>query len=92
MEVLSIYEYRLRMEAYNLSRVDKELEMHKQAWLNHLVTATKESGKNIVPVFKEFKDFFDYKKELKKVENPTKTIDPRMKRLAQIAKRVNEGR
>lgn len=89
---MTLYEYEAKMKAYRLSQVDKEQDMHMQAWLNHLVTATKEQGKKTVPVFKEFKEFFDYDKRLKEVEKPTKNIDPHMKKLAQIAKRANEGR
>ncbi len=87
-----MYEYEMKMKVYRLKDVDRNYDMHYQAWLNHQATATKKVGNDVVSAYKDFKDFFDYKKELKKIENPTKTIDPRMKRLARIAKRVNEGR
>ncbi|MFD2209374.1 hypothetical protein ACFSMW_06590 [Virgibacillus halophilus] len=91
---MSLYEYEMKMQAFNLSQVDKQHEMHMQAWLNHQVTATKESGKKQVPVFKKYEDFFNYEKSLKQVEKPKqKSISPRMKRMARIAAKLNrEGR
>lgn len=92
IEDMSLYEYEMKMKAHNLARVDKEYDMHLQAWLNHAATATKESGKKVISVYKDFKDFFDYKKRLREVEAPTKRIDPHLRRLARIAKKANEGR
>lgn len=93
IEILTLEEYRLRMKAYQLRRVDKEYEMHLQAWLNHAVTATKKQGEKYVPVFKEFKDFFDYEKRIKEIEGKrTLQLSPRQRKLAEVAARVNEGR
>lgn len=93
IQTLSLYEYEARMYAYRLKQVDKRQEMHMQAWLNHQVTATKEQGKNHVSVYKNFKDFFDYEKELREVEKPSKSrLTPHMRKLAQIAKKANVGR
>lgn len=90
---MTLYEYDLKMRAHNLARVDKEHDMHLQAWLNYQVTATREQGKKQVPVFKKFEDFFDYKKRLKEVEQPKqKAISPKMRKMARIAARVNTGR
>lgn len=83
----------MRMKAYHLARVDKEYEMHLQAWLNHVVTATKEQGKKQVPVYKSFKEFYDYEKELKKVEQSRQSIlTPHQRRLAKLAAQVNKER
>ena len=93
IEVLSLYEYQMRMKAYQLARVDKEYDMHLQAWLNHAVKATKEQGKKQVYVYKNFKDFFDYEKRIKEVEKPKRRIlTPHQRRLARIAAKVNRGR
>lgn len=86
--MLTIREYALRIRAFQLQQVDKEYRMYKQAWINHQVTLTKEQGKKQVPIYKRFKDFFDYEKHLKEVTKP-KRINHRMKRLAKIAKHVN---
>lgn len=92
IDTLTLYEYEARMYAYRLKQVDEELKMHKQAWLNHQVTATKQQNKKQVPVFKKFKDFFDYEKELKKVEIKDDKISKENQRLARIAKMANERR
>ncbi|GAA0422821.1 hypothetical protein GT022_17685 [Agaribacter marinus] len=65
--------------------------MHKQAWLNHQVTLTREQGKKQVPIYKRFKDFFDYEKYLKEVNKPKMRLNNRMKRMAKVAKRINAG-
>lgn len=92
---MSLLEYSLRMEAFQLQQVDKHNELHLQAWLNNAAGATKEQGKKHVPVFKSYKDFFDYEKELKevtKVRNPTKIkIDQKTRRLARLASAVNSN-
>ncbi|MEN2467940.1 hypothetical protein [Ornithinibacillus sp. JPR2-1] len=80
------------MKAFNLARVDKDYDMHKQAWINHQVTLTKEQGKKQVPIYKRFEDFFDYAKRLKEVDQDDKNaITPQMRRMAKIAAKVNSG-
>lgn len=60
---MTIYQFEMRMKAFELRRVDREYEIHLQAWANWNVRAMKKSGKRKrVPVFKEFKQFFDHKK------------------------------
>ncbi|WP_206193300.1 MULTISPECIES: hypothetical protein [Virgibacillus] len=86
--MLTLGEYALRIRAFRLQQVDKEYKMYKQAWINHQVTLTKEQGKKQVPIYKRFKDFFDYEKHLKEVTKP-KRVSDKMKRLAAIAKQVN---
>ena len=81
------------MKAFQLARVDTQYDMHLQAWLNHSVTATKEQGKKQVPVYKNFKEFFDYEKQIKEVHNPIKNrLTPKQRRMAEIAKKVNSER
>lgn len=83
----------MRMKAFNLARIDKEHDMHLQAWLNHAVTSTKEKNKKTVPVYKTFDEFFDYKKRLSEVEGKKNSrLTPQQKKMAQIAAKVNEGR
>lgn len=94
VEVLTLREYTLRMKAYQLQRVDREYEMHLQAWLNHAVTATKEQGKKQVPYYKKFKEFYDYEKRLKEVSSKKRRgmITPQMKRMARLALIANSGK
>lgn len=87
---MTFAEYLYRMKAYSLSRVDKEYEMHLQAWLNEQVGATKTKGKESVRVYKSFNDFFDYQKRIEEIEKPKKEqLDNQHKRMAQIAARLN---
>ncbi|MBU5267916.1 hypothetical protein KQI21_14130 [Virgibacillus proomii] len=88
IEILTLREYALRVRAFQLQQIDKEYRMYKQAWLNHQVTLTKEQGKKQVPIYRRFKDFFDYEKHLKEVSKP-KILNDKMKRLADLAKQVN---
>ena len=58
------------MEAVRLKQVDLNYRNHLQAFLNFAVKAEKKVGKNkSKPVYSKFKRFFDYEKELEKVEN-----------------------
>lgn len=48
-----------------MKKLDEELALHKRAWLNREVERTEERGKKQYYVYNNFKDFFDYEKELK---------------------------
>lgn len=65
---MTMYEYEMRLTAYRLRQVDREYEIHLQAWANWNVQAMKKQGKHKqVPVFKTFQQFFDYKKSIRDV-------------------------
>ncbi|AXF57795.1 hypothetical protein DT065_00420 [Salicibibacter kimchii] len=68
--------------------------MHLQAWTNQQIKATKETGqgknKKSVPVYKNFKDFFNYEKRMKQIDGKTTKEDKEKKRLAEVAKRLNQ--
>lgn len=81
------------MKAHSLKQIDKEYDMHLQAWLNNQVKASKETSKGkFIPVYKEFKDFFDYEKKINEVQGKKKTITPTMKRMANAALKANKER
>ena len=82
----------MRMKAVRLARIDKEYDMHMQAWLNHQVTGTKEQGKKHVPIFKDFKSFFDYEKAIKSVQDDSekKRLTTKQKLLAKVAAFINQ--
>ena len=88
VDKMTLEEYELLMKRYNLQQVEKERDLHWQAWLNRQVKAMKEVGKKQEYIFKKFKDFYDYEKHLNAVKN--KTIDKNKRRLINIAKKVNE--
>lgn len=67
---LTIPEYQLMCKAYELAEVDRANERHQLAWLTVSAGATKKDGR---PVYKKFKDFFDYERELKRLERPKPT-------------------
>ena len=65
---LTIAQYEIMMEALRYRIVDDEYRAHRQAFLNFAAQAQKKSGKKTVPVYKRFRNFFDYEKELKNVK------------------------
>lgn len=67
---LTIPEYNLLMEAAQLKQIDKMRDIHLQAWLTFAAKATKGKGKNVKPVYSKFERFYNYKEELKKVQQP----------------------
>lgn len=87
-----MFEYEAMMYAYRLKAIDKQYDMHVQAWINHQVTATKEQGKKQVAVYRKFSDFFDYEKAIKEIEGSNKKeITDHQRNIAQLAKSLNEG-
>lgn len=58
VEALTLDEYYLRLEAYQLQRIQFEEDLALQAWLNQQVQATK-GKKNPKPVYTSFKKFYD---------------------------------
>lgn len=58
---MTLVEYELRMEAYQLKQVDRQNEIAHQAWMNQQVQATTGSKSSPQPKFKTFDDFFDKK-------------------------------
>ena len=55
---VTLRQYFLMMKATRLRLIDKERDIHAQAWLNVQAKATKQRGKKTVPYFKSFDEFF----------------------------------
>lgn len=55
---MTLVEYQLRMEAYQLKKVERQDEIAMQSWMNQVVKATT-GKKHPKPKFKKFEDFFD---------------------------------
>jgi len=70
---LEIPDYELLLKAAELRQVDGEYTAHEIAFLSVAAKATK--GKRGTPVYKRFKDFFDYEGAVKKVLNGSKHRD-----------------
>lgn len=67
-------EYRLMIKALRLKKVDEDHVLHKQAFLNFAVQATKKEGRyKSKPVYTNFKKFFNLKEEERKVLEPKKS-------------------
>ena len=79
---LTIPEYQMLIKAYELAEVDRANVRHQQAWLTVSAGATKKDGR---PVYKKFKDFFDYEAELKRKEKPKPTT-----RFSNLSKHMKE--
>ena len=68
---MTLPEYELLMQAADLKQVDLDYRNHLQAFLNFAVKAEKKTGKyKSKPVYSQFKRFYDYEKEVKKIKNP----------------------
>ena len=63
---MTISEYELRMEAYNLQLVEKQYDSATQAWMNRNAQAFDKDGN---AVFKDFNDFFDRDSAIDKVKS-----------------------
>lgn len=70
---MDIPEYELLMRAKELRQVDEEYRTHEQAFLTIAARATK--GKKGTPVYKRFKDFFNYEEAIRKVKDGNKHRD-----------------
>lgn len=60
IEDMTLNEYLLRMEAYQLERVDIERDIALQAWMTQVAKSTEGEGDNIRPKYQHFSDLYDY--------------------------------
>lgn len=92
---MTLYEYSLRMTAFRLRRADREYEIHLQAWLNREIKAKKKAGKRkMIPVYENFKQFFDYEKRINEILRPAERtgINVKSKGIFNLMKRQKERR
>lgn len=76
------------MKAVQLKQVDTDYRNHLQAFLNFAVKAEKKVGKGkSKPVYRKFKQFYDYESELEKVTEKSN----RKSRFAGIGKFLKKG-
>lgn len=70
IDQITIAQYEIMMEALRMRQVDENYNAHRQAFLNFSVQAERPAGKGKTrPVYRRFKQFFDYEKELKKAKD-----------------------
>jgi len=60
---VTLRQYFLMAKAIRMQMLDKERDIHAQAWLNQQAKATKQRGKKTVPYFRSFDEFFSYSEE-----------------------------
>lgn len=86
---LTIAQYEVMMEALELRMLDQDLHEHRQAFLNLAVQAQKKAGNGKTrPVYRKFRQFFDYDAELKKIKNRKKK---KKSRFSGIGKLLRKG-
>lgn len=86
---MTFYEYELRIKASRLRILDREYELHKLAWITQQAGASKKNGK---PVFRGFKQFFDFEKAEKEVlAGKHKKPAPINKRIIQAMRKQKKG-
>jgi hypothetical protein len=74
---LDPHEFELLLKADRLKKVDKDRDIHWQAFQNQQAKATKGKGNNIKPAYRSFNDFFNYEKELEQVLHPKDESKPK---------------
>lgn len=85
---LTIPEYHILIEAYQLRYVDKRLLIHEQAWANQMVKATKKVGSSYESAFRTFRDFYDYDAEKETVmSGKVKKTESKIERFAKYMKK-----
>lgn len=67
IEEMTLNEYLIRLEAFQLRTIKRNEELAYQAWLNQQVQATTGSAKNPKPKFRRFDQFFDTNKMIDEV-------------------------
>lgn len=85
---MTVAQYEIMMEALELRMLDEDLHEHRQAFLNFAVQAEKSVGKGKTkPVYRKFRQFFDYDKELNRIKNRKKKKTSRFSGIGEILRR-----
>ena len=93
IESMTLYEYNMRMKAFRLQQVDRDYDIHLLAWESWNVQAMKKHGKNRkVPVFRTFRQFFDYESRLKDAAGENMEKDPKVNSIIKGMREQEERR
>lgn len=85
---MTIPQYKILMEAMELRMLDDSLHEHRQAFLNLAVQAQKKAGKGKTrPVYRTFRQFFDYDRELNKLKSRKKQKKSRFSGIGKLLKK-----
>ena len=82
-------EYELLVRAAELRDVDTDYRLHEQAFLNFVVQGRKKNGR---PVYRRFKQFFNYAQEVKEVIEKRKKEKKTDSRFSRLSKHLKEKR
>lgn len=88
---MTLREYRLRLTAYQLRKLDDRKEAIELEFMKRALKATEQKGDKSVYVVKKVEDIFDYEKEEKKLLGNNLEED-KFKNLRKIAHRMNNLR
>lgn len=67
VDLLTVKEYEMLCEAEKYRQIDRQRDIALGAWLSFVATAKKKVGKSLKPVYPTFESFFDYSKQLKRI-------------------------
>ena len=88
VDCLTIAQYEMMTEALELQMLDHDFREHRQAFLNFAVRAEKKAGKNKTkPVYRKFRQFFDYDRELEKLKSRKGKKKSRFSGIGKLLKR-----
>ena len=85
---LSFHEYKLLLKTLELRWTDEDHRQHREAFLNFAVQATEKDGR---PVYRDFKDWYDYEAALNKKQKSKAKNDP-ISRLEEYYRSKKNGR
>lgn len=69
---VTLAEFEVMSEAHMLRQVDRQLDIHMQAWANADVNQADKNGK---AKYKYFKQFFNYEEKLKEITGGVREIE-----------------
>ena len=85
----TIADYEVLTEAYQLRKLDEELNIHLLAWQTVQAGASDKRGK---PVYSKFSKFFDYEQRQKEIKGDIEDISEEEMSIFERVKIMNEGR
>lgn len=88
---MTMYEYKMRMFAYEIKRQKDMEKISISAWLNNQAKATKQIGKKQIPYFKKFENFYNSEKQFNLIifGKDEKQIARRMS-IAELNRKLNK--
>ena len=89
---MTLREYRLRLTAYQLRKLDDRKEAIELEFMKRALKATEQKGDKSVYVVKKVEDIFDFEKEEKKLLGNNFKDEDKFKDLRKIAHRMNNLR